>query len=1073
MPQRTLVIRVLMPMALSAVCLPAVCAADWPAYRHDSQRTGVTAEQLRLPLNQQWVYYPPYLPNPAWPDPALENPYGGRKGRLFVPLMTFDRAHQLVASGGKIYFGSSADHKVYCLDAATVEIQWTFHTEAPVRFAPAIFNGRVYVGSDDGWVYCLDAKQGELKWKYRPGPSESRLPANQQISSRWPVRSGVVVDGNVAYFAAGIFPEREGCYLAAVDAADGKQIWKQTINHPAQGYMVASATQVYVPSGEGNVTVYDRRNGACLGNAGGPRGNFCTFSEDVFVTGPSWWGGQLAAIRPNQANGTHVAGFGGNRLVAKDKAFYVLSASELYSVSRLKLDLAVLDQRRKQLVEANKKLKADSPEAKKLEADLAAVESQRAEVEKAMNALPAWRVPSKHPHALILAGNVLFAGGDNEVAALNLADGKPLWTSKVDGRAYALAVADGRLLVGTDKAAIHCFANGPAVDKVVATTKEEPYPKDDLSDVYAAAAEKIAAGTPFRRGFALVLGCGEGRLAYEISKRVDMTIIGVDDDPKKVAAARAAIDKAGRYGGHVGIHKGPLNKLPYTKYLFNLIVSDRALANGALPPSAAEIYRVLRPCGGVAYIGQPGKQRQGRLTRAGLEGWLKAGKIEDAEVTESDDGLWAVIRRGKLPGAADWSHQYANLGNTTCSEDTAVKKPLQMQWYGRPGPRHMFDRHSFTTAPICVNGRMFTLGERVLFANDAYNGAELWFEELPELPLRVNIARDCGFLTADQKHVFVGAGDNCVCLDVNTGERRQPYPLPPHSEKKYKYDWGYVAIHGELLFGSGVRKGNFYRWGRGPWYDTNKEKVNSDFLFAVGKEDRKLHWKYDGVVINSTITVGGGRVYFLEQRDPQRVASESRLLHEWNNMAIVALDQKTGKKVWEIRPKDYGKLSPVFFFCYKDEILTVARMSNVYEIWAYHAADGKSLWFNTHRPTHYHHGGHRRKTVIVGQTLLQEPIAYDLRTGKQKWTIGIRHKCGALSASADYLFGRHGYHRIFDLGVLRGTRQGEAIESLTSVTRPGCWINIIAAGGLVLTPEASAGCQCGYPIRATMAFVAK
>jgi len=148
-------------------------------------------------------------------------------------------------------------------------------------------------------------------------------------------------------------------------------------------------------------------------------------------------------------------------------------------------------------------------------------------------------------------------------------------------------------------------------------------------------------------------------------------------------------------------------------------------------------------------------------------------------------------------------------------------------------------------------------------------------------------------------------------------------------------------------------------------------------------------------------------------------------------------------------------------------------MSNVYEIWAYNAANGKELWFRNHRATHYHHGGHRRKTVIVGQTLLQEPIAYDLRSGQQKWTIGMRHKCGALSASADYLFGRLDCHRIFDIGVLDGSRQGEAIESLTSVTRPGCWINVIAAGGLVPTPEASSGCSCGFPIRATMAFVGK
>ncbi len=218
---------VLIFMVLLAVAQGPSYGADWPAYRHDNQLSGLTTEQLKLPLGQQWVFHPPYAPNPAWPEPALENAFGGSKGRLFVPLMTFDRAHQLVASGGMVYFGSSADHKVYCLDGATGEIKWAFHTEGPVRMAPTIAAGKLFVGSDDGWVYCLDASDGELHWKVRPGPRESRLPANEQISSRWPVRSGVLVDGKVAYFAAGVFPEREGTYLAAVDAASGTQIWKQ------------------------------------------------------------------------------------------------------------------------------------------------------------------------------------------------------------------------------------------------------------------------------------------------------------------------------------------------------------------------------------------------------------------------------------------------------------------------------------------------------------------------------------------------------------------------------------------------------------------------------------------------------------------------------------------------------------------------------------------------------------------------------------------------------------------------------------------------------------------------------
>ncbi|HPO07028.1 MAG TPA: hypothetical protein PLZ55_00050, partial [bacterium] len=41
---------------------------------------------------------------------------------------------------------------------------------------------------------------------------------------------------------------------------------------------------------------------------------------------------------------------------------------------------------------------------------------------------------------------------------------------------------------------------------------------------------------------------------------------------------------------------------------------------------------------------------------------------------------------------------------------------------------------------------------------------------------------------------------------------------------------------------------------------------------------------------------------------------------------------------------------------------------------------------------------------------------------------------------------------------------------LTLTTRPGCWINIIPAGGLVLIPESSSGCICPYSIQTSMAL---
>ena len=36
--------------------------------------------------------------------------------------------------------------------------------------------------------------------------------------------------------------------------------------------------------------------------------------------------------------------------------------------------------------------------------------------------------------------------------------------------------------------------------------------------------------------------------------------------------------------------------------------------------------------------------------------------------------------------------------------------------------------------------------------------------------------------------------------------------------------------------------------------------------------------------------------------------------------------------------------------------------------------------------------------------------------------------------------------------------------------RPGCWINVIPAGGLVLMPDSTTGCKCSYLNTATIAL---
>ena len=146
---------------------------------------------------------------------------------------------------------------------------WTFFTGGPVRLAPTVWQGKVYVGSDDGFVYCLDAQSGELIWKFRAGPCDERILGNGRMISRWPVRTGVLVDNGVAYFGAGVFPF-EGVYLYALRAKDGKLIWRNDSwgyfrsgwgSCSPQGYLLADRKRLYVPTGRTPPACFDRDDG--------------------------------------------------------------------------------------------------------------------------------------------------------------------------------------------------------------------------------------------------------------------------------------------------------------------------------------------------------------------------------------------------------------------------------------------------------------------------------------------------------------------------------------------------------------------------------------------------------------------------------------------------------------------------------------------------------------------------------------------------------------------------------------------------------------------------------------------
>ncbi|MFH1732532.1 MAG: PQQ-binding-like beta-propeller repeat protein [Planctomycetota bacterium] len=903
---------------------PVGNAGDWPTYMHDADRSGTSPVELELPLELAWSYHARKAPEPAWPPPADRDLFHGM--RKLNPRVIYDRAFHVVGAGGSIFFGSSADGKVYCLDAATGREKWAFHTEGPVRLAPAVADGRALFSSDDGHAYCLDAADGALLWKLRLAPGGRRIPGNGRIISSWPARTGIVVDGGRAYACAGLFAA-DGVHYSVIDIAAGKKISDKKIDQSAQGYVQFRGDQLFAPTG--------RTDGAVIG-----------------------------------------------------------------------------------------KLARSGPPAR------VAKREHR----------------PKYPYANIAAGTLQFCGGDNEIAGFELATGKKVWSAKVDGRAYSLAVAGGRLLASTSTGIIYSFANKPGRARAVKPPAPKPvsYPSDDARKRYASAADRIAKELPRRRGYCLMLNDDGARLAFELAKRTELRIVCVEPDAKRAAAARKALDEAGLCA-RVVVHQVSPKKLPYADYVFNLVVHGGLATGKAFDGSRAGATRVLTPCGGVAIF----------------------------DLKKPD-----IVRRGPLKGAGNWTHFYGDAGNSTCSGDARLRGPMRIQWFGLPGPRRMVDRHNRGVAPLYAAGRLFVSGQDYIASVDAYNGTVLWELELSD-SMRAMALKNCGNMTTDGGVLYVAAKNRCLAFNGDTGEVVRTFPVPAADK-----DWGYVASAADMLFGSATKPGaSRFTLSQHSWqaaYLPLQAIVCSDSIFARDRGTGKLIWTYDskaGAIPNPSIAIGASHVLFLEsanvgtRKTPSGRVSLPALLGKGAD--LVALDMHTGKVVWK-SPVDLAFQHALYASVAGGKlVLTGSKVTGgqiQYDLHAFDAATGKPLWKITYIPEGKldASGGHGEITqhpVIANKKVYLWTAAYDLATGKKtKWSWRRPGGgCGTLSGSSTALFFRAGNPQMTDLATGKHT-------NLIHETRPGCWINVIPAGGLVLIPEGSSGCSCAYPIQASIAL---
>lgn len=740
-------------LLLLASCSVRLEAGDWPTWRYDAGRGAVAPDDLPAELQLAWSRQLPE-PRPAWPASQ--------------PWLRFDLSYSPVAVGGLLYVPSMVTDSVTAYDTETGAERWRFYTDGPVRLAPVVHKGRVYFGSDDGHLYCLDAADGRLVWKFRGGPTDRNVLGNERLISTWPVRGGpVLLEGRV-YFSAGIWPFM-GIFVHAVDARSGEAVWTnsgyattytvQPHNSPAfaslvpRGHLAATDRGLVAPGGRTEPGRFDLETGKLLGFTFGGKSSgshHVTARRDwYFVTGAmcSIVDGQTLLSTP--------------AAIHDDNAIYSLEANQI-AARALEID--------------EQKVDATDRKGKKIQV-----------TKRRLNELWAASLPEAPGRLFLKAGSRFYAGDDGQVAAIEVdaenQNAEIVWKGTIDGTPWTMLAADEKLFVVTTDGRIYCFGAGKP-----ASTAPVP----------AAAKTADPPGSAAPGGYYLMFGLDAKLAAAWLAEEAAPHVIVIEPDQAKVDAFRRRSDDAGLYGVGVAAHVGDPATFPLPPYIASCIhVDDSFAAKAGQDTGIVEaVFEALRPFGGTASLPLDADRLGSLVQRARLKG---------AQVSSLGPSRATLVREGALPGAADWTHQYADPANSIVSKDQRVKAPLGLLWFGGPPNDEVLPRHGHGPSPQVAGGRLFIEGRNMLRALDAYTGRLLWQKNLPDLGEFHDITAHQpgageigGNYVSLEDRVYVVYGDAILDLDAATGNVKRQFKVkapPNHPEPS----WGFLAAHQDLL----------------------------------------------------------------------------------------------------------------------------------------------------------------------------------------------------------------------------------------------------------------------------------
>jgi hypothetical protein len=703
---------------------------------------------------------------------------------------------------------------------------------------------------------------------------------------------------------------------------------------------------------------------------------------------------------------------------------------------------------------------------------------------------------------MIKAGSTTFSAGKLFEAELAGATSTMVtsddgFSAEVDGRAVALVAANGHFLVSTDAGKIYCYSHkvtsSPKIWKKVKPSVR--YPRAAIQN-----AQQILSKSNYKngsKGICVVIGLKDSYTIEQLAMQSDLTIVAFEEDVAKANVLRKNLDKLGIYGQRIHIINQSFARTKIPSHIAQIVTSELS----SIPESwnremvIADVYRILRPYGGTAFI-----NIDNNLVKDVLQNEKKS--------IISGNYPCQIVKAGALAGTEPWSHVSANANNANFINDTTIKLPLGVTWFGGSEDNtndSILPRHGHGLVPLVAGGRIFQQGRDLLRAVDLYTGRVLWNKNITNVgQYSDNTAHNGGHLAIGgnlvvlEDYVYVlgqqnrcGFSTNCLMLDAATGETVREIILPEGVA------WGMITVTDSCLITTSdmlqfdkfvqdcytTNYSNLEMYGVGDMKSRNGTYGSK--LFVLDRFNGSVKWQIDAQngFYSYAMTSGNGRLFVVDNTHKAAIDVMSRYgvtVPVKTHGNLTAYDLNSGTVIWKKATVEDSIFGTHLGYSTKYDLLVEAQAkrsdyfsdekSNSMAV--YNASTGAVIWKQLNRS---YAGG----PVMLDDTLIRTNgytfNAINLLTGNfvtvpnpltgvEDIITGQKHYgCTYATGAPNLLVVRSGAGGYIDIANNAGVGNFGGFKT-------GCTPSLIPAEGMIASPEFTRTCQCTYQIQTSCAM---